>query len=63
MAKDCEEHCWHQTGAMLTSNPPKIEFICCHCGAKESHTISIYEDTKSHGEYAPSSFGDYDLAT
>lgn len=47
-----KQHCWHETGEMLTSNPPYYVEICCHCGAKRDKT---YFGSRSgqHGEYAP----------
>ncbi len=49
----CDKHCWHDTGKVLTSNPPQIEKICCKCG----ETINVREikftDKNEHGNYKP----------
>lgn len=45
-------HCWHGTGQILTSNPPQIPQVCCHCG--ETRTITHgYVDNTTHGKYKP----------
>lgn len=30
------KHCFHDTGEMLTSNPPAYWQACCHCDAKRT---------------------------
>lgn len=47
-------HCWHDTGNMLTSNPPQYQLICCHCGATENlRSLPPFErDNGEHGEFA-----------
>lgn len=47
-------HCWHDTGNMLTSNPPQYQLICCHCGETENlRSLPPFErDNGEHGEFA-----------
>ena len=46
------EHCWHSTGVLLTSDPPKTEYRCCHCGEKK-YVTEWFEgpDPSKHGPY------------
>jgi hypothetical protein len=46
-------HCWHNTGIMLTSNPPQIEMICCHCGIRKYVRQSELIDRNKHGQFFP----------
>jgi hypothetical protein len=49
---DCR-HCWHGTGVMLASNPPKVEEICCWCGEKRYLFSRVLVLDGKHGEFAP----------
>ena len=53
VAGNCD-HCWHSTGNMLTSYPPKQQEICCYCGTARTQVV-IYgqEDEPPHGPYLP----------
>jgi hypothetical protein len=44
-------HCWHDEGVVLTSNPPQIPEICCHCGEKRIKTWTPCIDKSTHGPY------------
>ena len=45
------EHCWHDTGVMLLSDPPQVVDKCCHCGQTQHRRQSIFMDGKVHGPY------------
>jgi hypothetical protein len=48
-------HCMHDTGVILTSNPPQAVEICCMCGEKKTLRLVIPLDSpKGHGKYHPS---------
>lgn len=54
MQTNCtSEHCWHDTGIAYTSNPPKIEKICCNCGAYAYVTKGEVVDIHAHGKHFP----------
>lgn len=46
------EHCFHGTGMVLTSNPPLVETVCCHCGEKNTMRDSP-PTTQGHGPHHP----------
>ena len=53
---NCNPCCWHDTGIMLTSNPPLTEQVCCHCNNKKhlSQNIKIVNDYMTrHGKFHP----------
>lgn len=50
------DHCWHRTGMSLTSMPPLLGFICCHCGATE-YKQQKSEPTFGHGKFLPTATG------
>ena len=52
-SKDCNNHCWHGTGIMLTSDPPQSEEICCHCGSKRYLRHAYPVPSGEHGPYSP----------
>ena len=45
------EHCWHDTGAMVLTQPPKVVERCCHCGETQAKDQSLFMDGKVHGPY------------
>lgn len=45
------EHCWHETGVMLTSSPPKVVERCCHCGETHQRDQTLFMDGKVHGPF------------
>ena len=45
-------HCWHSTGQVLTSLPPKFPQVCCHCDEKRILDTIVFVDT-GHGPYLP----------
>lgn len=46
-------HCWHDTGNMLTSNPPQYQLICCHCGeTRNVKALPSMELSDEYGDYA-----------
>jgi len=47
------EHCWHDTGRMLTSDPPWMVEVCCKCGKQRSLQLKRYIPEGEHGPYAP----------
>ena len=54
-------HCWHDTGIVLTSYPEKYQLICCHCGEvrnisrEKMHSLHFEQftppDKDNHGEH------------
>lgn len=52
------EHCWHDTGKVLTSYPPQYEQICCFCGEKRNRRSMLTVVDRNHGEYLPSYDGE-----
>lgn len=46
-------HCWHETGIALTTNPPQYPEVCCHCG--EQRVVYGYApmNQEGHGKYLP----------
>ncbi len=48
-------HCWHDNGTLLTSNPPQVPQTCCHCGERRSITLG-YIDNTVHGKYKPQTY-------
>jgi hypothetical protein len=51
---DKHTHCWHSTGVVLTSYPPQIPEVCCHCGEQRTRPQPRFEHNEGHGKYAPS---------
>lgn len=49
-AKKCW-HCWHDSGVILTSNPPIPVLICCHCGERKNARELNHQ--QKHGPYLP----------
>ncbi len=47
------EHCWHDTGVMLTSNPPQVVDKCCFCGVTRGLHRAVHVPRGNHGPYAP----------
>lgn len=47
---DRTEHCWHGTGTILTSHPPKIPEYCCYCG-QERIQPPMAQSQSAHGEF------------
>lgn len=47
------EHCWHDTGVCLTSDPPQYEKICCNCGAIAYVKHNAVVDINAHGKHFP----------
>ena len=47
------EHCWHDTGVVLTSNPPIYNDICCHCGVGRQRKSFVQWEPAGHGKYLP----------
>lgn len=45
------DHCWHDTGVLLLSDPPKVVERCCHCGETRHKDQTLYMDGKVHGPY------------
>ena len=52
------EHCWHDTGMVLTVNPPIYTDICCHCGEGRQRKSFVQWEPAGHGKYLP---GHYNL--
>ena len=46
-------HCWHDTGVVLTSNPPQYIEICCHCGTGKTRRRFTEFNPTGHGKYLP----------
>jgi hypothetical protein len=45
-------HCWHDEGVVLTSYPPQVPEICCHCGEKRIKPNPFtYKDLSGHGPF------------
>jgi hypothetical protein len=54
--KEDESYCphyWHQTGIMLTSDPPQIQVRCCHCGIYKYIRQGESIDRSKHGQFLP----------
>jgi hypothetical protein len=49
---DCN-HCWHETGVVLTSHPPQYPEVCCHCGEERVIRGAAMTPQEGHGRYAP----------
>lgn len=47
------DHCWHDTGQMLASNPPMVVDRCCYCGETRSLRLVAHVPKGDHGPYAP----------
>lgn len=45
------DHCWHDTGVMLLTDPPQIVERCCHCGEKHNRDQDLFKDGKIHGKF------------
>jgi len=50
--EDCD-HCFHDTGVLLTSEPPQFVKICCKCGVKITIRQEPIIDKSKHGPYCP----------
>jgi hypothetical protein len=46
-------HCWHETGVVLTSNPPQYPEVCCHCGEQRVIRGAAVTPQEGHGKHAP----------
>lgn len=46
-------HCWHDTGVMLTSDPPQVVDRCCLCGKTRNLRIMRDVPKGTHGPFAP----------
>lgn len=47
-------HCWHDTGRSLMSNPPQAVDVCCFCGAVRALPVRIpVENPIGHGPHHP----------
>lgn len=47
------DHCWHETGELLTSDPPQHQLMCCYCAAtKNVRDLPKMEIHESHGDFA-----------
>ena len=53
--KECQ-HCWHGTGQMLTSYPPQIPEVCCHCGEHRTKMEQVPFTATGHGKFAPHTY-------
>jgi len=53
--EDCD-HCFHDTGLQLTSDPPQNEKICCKCGIKIAIKQLPITDESEHGPYHPGNY-------
>lgn len=51
------EHCWHDTGVVLTSHPPIVVERCCYCGTERHLRMAVVVPRGDHGPYAPSLIG------
>ena len=49
-------HCWHGTGQMLTSYPPQIPEVCCHCGEHRTRMEQVPFTATGHGKFAPHTY-------
>jgi hypothetical protein len=47
------EHCWHDTGKMLMSNPPQSVDRCCWCGIERSLRVAVPIRSGEHGPMVP----------
>jgi hypothetical protein len=51
---DEHRHCWHDTGRLLTSDPPQVKAICCFCGSEQYHTLWCPQTLHNgHAPFAP----------
>ena len=46
-------HCYHPTGILLCSFPPKQEQVCCYCGYKHYLMIQRIMASGEHGPFLP----------
>lgn len=46
------QHCWHDTGMVLQTSPPKYPQVCCWCGTWRNRKS---KPMAGHGAHAPSS--------
>lgn len=47
-------HCWHDSGVLFTSHPPKTQDVCCECG--ETRYLELrtpLDEPVGHGPYHP----------
>lgn len=47
------DHCWHDTGKALLTNPPQYEDLCCHCGETRTRQVQQVFPEGEHGPYHP----------
>lgn len=48
------DHCWHETGLVLMSDPPQTEEVCCYCGKKRTRqewTSFLKTTPEGHGPH------------
>lgn len=50
-------HCWHDTGVVLTSFPPRSVERCCYCGSSRNLTMAVVKPAGDHGPFAPNLAG------
>ena len=46
-------HCWHETGFVLTTNPPQYPEVCCHCGEQRIIRGMAVTPDIGHGKHMP----------
>lgn len=48
-------HCWHDAGMQLLTNPPQNVETCCNCGLKKYTAVywALDDKTVAHGPYLP----------
>ena len=50
---ECQVHCWHtRDHVMYTSNPPRVTYVCCHCGLTQVTEMAITVP-EGHGPHYP----------
>lgn len=47
------DHCWHDTGRLLTSDPPMAVERCCWCGEERHLRRAVHVPPGQHGPHAP----------
>jgi hypothetical protein len=50
-------HCWHDTGMILTSYPPQTQERCCYCGEYRNRRVGVFDTDVTHGAYVPKMVG------
>jgi len=59
MKKKCKgarKHCWHWTGKVYESMPPKFGVICCWCGKTKLVDYDPRFVGHKHGKHYPGTF-------